>query len=742
MGLLGPSKEEEDALRQAAAAQQERQHGAGRSVMTNSISSSSGLSTATSDYESAVSHISTDAEDAASVGAQANDTTIGHSDDTQSISTLQNKTQAQDVAASTLGSPSNGGKEQGATTVATEQGNEGQQATSSNTQQAPGLFASSQQSANSGSDTESVTSEVSETSSIAKFEPDAAQEPVNLVHTLSRVRTVESLTDKRSIYGPPVQEFDPEITASEGFDLALQRTITRKSLLEGKPIPEEEEGVNPREMDWDSPDDKDNPKNWSNTKRWAITMITASICLEVTFGSSLYVCGLPSLMAEMGISQTLGLSGLTFYLLGLAFGPALSAPMSELFGRRIVYISSLPISMLFTMGVGLSSHIRSVLVLRFFAGFFASPAMAVAGGTIADIWEFENMGIAMAGFCLAPFMGPVLGPVIGGFVAENKGWKWTMWVNIMFAGGILGPVLLTPETYKPVILKKRAIKRGLKIAKPQGTLWDFIKIIFFITLMTPVKMLFVEPIVMVWSIYIAFVFSVLFGFFEAYPVIFRGVYGMSLGVSGLTFLGILVGFVLGTALYIYIDRFIWFKKNPDGTRGKRDEQGKLIVDPPETRLLLAKIGAVALPAALFWLGWSSKTSVHWICPVIAGVPFGFGLVLIFFCTMIYFSMSYPPLSLASALAANNLLRYVLASVFPLFTVQMYERLHIDWASSLFAFIAVGMLPVPWVIERWGPALRLRSQYGYAAMMKKQEEENEKLAAKMDQEEPSGSSFEA
>ncbi|ODV73886.1 MFS transporter [Cyberlindnera jadinii NRRL Y-1542] len=637
MGLLGPSKEEEDALRQAAAAQQERQHG---------------LSTATSDYESAVSHVSTDAEDAASVDAQANDTTIGHSDDTQSISTLQNKTQAQDVAAST------------------------------------------------------------------------------------------SLTDKRSIYGPPVQEFDPEITASEGFDLALQRTITRKSLLEGKPIPEEEEGVNPREMDWDSPDDKDNPKNWSNTKRWAITMITASICLEVTFGSSLYVCGLPSLMAEMGISQTLGLSGLTFYLLGLAFGPALSAPMSELFGRRIVYISSLPISMLFTMGVGLSSHIRSVLVLRFFAGFFASPAMAVAGGTIADIWEFENMGIAMAGFCLAPFMGPVLGPVIGGFVAENKGWKWTMWVNIMFAGGILGPVLLTPETYKPVILKKRAIKRGLKIAKPQGTLWDFIKIIFFITLMTPVKMLFVEPIVMVWSIYIAFVFSVLFGFFEAYPVIFRGVYGMSLGVSGLTFLGILVGFVLGTALYIYIDRFIWFKKNPDGTRGKRDEQGKLIVDPPETRLLLAKIGAVALPAALFWLGWSSKTSVHWICPVIAGVPFGFGLVLIFFCTMIYFSMSYPPLSLASALAANNLLRYVLASVFPLFTVQMYERLHIDWASSLFAFIAVGMLPVPWVIERWGPALRLRSQYGYAAMMKKQEEENEKLAAKMDQEEPSGSSFEA
>jgi multidrug resistance protein len=571
---------------------------------------------------------------------------------------------------------------------------------------------------------------------------EVAQEPIKLTRTLSRVRSIKSLNDKNSIYGPPVEEFDPKRTQSEEYELALQRTLSRKSILHGIPEqPETDGAVDPRTLDWDSPTDKDNPKNWSNIKKWSVTMITAAICLEVTFGSSLYVCGIPDLMVEMGISQELGLSGLTFYLLGLAFGPALSAPISELFGRRIVYVSSLPISMLFTMGVGLSSHIRSILVLRFFAGFFASPAMAVAGGTIADIWDFEMMGIAMAGFCLAPFMGPVLGPVIGGFVADKKGWKWTMWVNLMFAGLILVPVLVTPETYKPVILKARAKKRGIKLAKPAGTLWDFIKIIFFITLMTPVKMLFVEPIVMVFSIYIAFVFAVLFGFFEAFPIIFRGTYGMSLGVSGLTFLGIMVGFFFGVAVYIYYDRFVWFKKNPDGTRGNRDDNGNLIVDSPETRLVLAKIGAVALPAALFWLGWSSKRSVHWICPVIAGVPFGFGLLLIFFCVIIYFSMTYPPLSLASALAANNLLRYVLASVFPLFTVQMYQRLHIDWASSLFAFIALAMLPVPWIFEKWGPKLRMKSQYGYVSLMKKQQEENEQLADKLEQQEHSASSVE-
>jgi ABC-type transport system involved in cytochrome bd biosynthesis fused ATPase/permease subunit len=110
----------------------------------------------------------------------------------------------------------------------------------------------------------------------------------------------------------------------------------------------------------------------------------------------------------------------------------------------------------------------------------------------------------------------------------------------------------------------------------------------------------------------------------------------------------------------------------------------------------------------------------------AGVPFGFGLILIFFATISYFSMTYPPLSLASALAANNFLRYILASVFPLFITQMYSKLHIDWATTLFAFIALAMVPVPWIFEKWGPTLRQKSVYGFAAMFKKAQEENERL----------------
>nr|QFR37183.1 MFS transporter [Cyberlindnera americana] len=698
MGAFGATKEEEAALRAAQQSVDQVDTVIGSAPSHHSLVSSQMSST---DYESAYSQIPTDDESEIDVTAQSADLTE-QANDAASVETLR-----RDAAAAAADD-----------TVEDEE------------QQTP-----------LQEDIEPTVSSYNPIDTHEEIDDDVvAAEPLKLARTLSQAKSLHSFEDRNSIYGPAVISTNP--TQQDDFNLALQKTLSRKSMLSKKSIVTgdntEKEGINPAALDWDSPSDKDNPKNWPQWKRWSATMVTAGICLEVTFGSSLYVCGVPDLMVKLGVSQELAISGLSFYMLGLAFGPAVAAPISELFGRRVVYITSLPISMLLTMGVGLSTKIREILVLRFFAGFFASPAMAIAGGTIADIWEFEMMGLAMAGFCLAPFMGPVLGPVIGGFVAENKGWKWTMWVNLMFAGVILFPVLLTPETYKPVILHKRAKKRGVKLQKSEVSGVEFFKVMFTVTLMTPMKMLFTEPIVMVFSIYIAFIFAVLFGFFEAYPIIFRELYGMELGVSGLTFLGIMVGFMVGVVFYICMDRFVWFKKNADGSRGPRDEQGNLKFDPPESRLILAKVGAVVLPPSLFWLGWSSRLSVHWICPVIAGVPFGFGLILIFFCTMIYFSMSYPPLSLASALAANNLFRYIMASVFPLFTVQMYDRLGIDWASSLFAFIALALLPVPWIFEKWGPQLRMKSQYGYAAMIKKQAAETKALQEKV---ETSGSSVE-
>lgn len=529
---------------------------------------------------------------------------------------------------------------------------------------------------------------------------------------VNRRYTIERISSHRSVDEVATEEIIREASRNEHHD-------------------DETEGVLMSLLDWDGPDDVDNPHNWSKVKKWFITFTVAWVCLCVSLGSSLYVSGVEEIVLQFHISQELAISGLTFYLIGLALGPVLMAPLSEIIGRRWIYITTFPVSMLFTMGIGLSKNIRSILILRFFCGYVASPALSIAGGTITDIWGNSpaDMSIAVALFCVAPFLGPVIGPIIGGFAAEHKGWKWTMWVSLMFSGAVLPLILLCPETFKIIILRDRAIKRGIKVYK-QPLNFEYIKNLLFINSLKPLQMLVEEPIVLLLSLYIAFVFAVLFGFFEAFPIIFRGVYKMDLGVSGLPFIAVGIGLIGGVVFYVILDLTVVFKKNPDGTRGNFDEEGKIIWDPPESKLLVGKIGSVCLPIALFWMGWTGRTgSVHWMAPTAAGVPFGFGLILVFFSVVMYFSMSFPPINVASALAANNLLRYILASVFPLFTVQMYERLNIGWASSLFAFIALAMVPLPFVFGIWGPSFRSRSKFGYVAYFKKLAAEKAAAAAK-------------
>jgi hypothetical protein len=67
---------------------------------------------------------------------------------------------------------------------------------------------------------------------------------------------------------------------------------------------------------------------------------------------------------------------------------------------------------------------------------------------------------------------------------------------------------------------------------------EAINMLLTITIFRPIRMFMSKPIVLLYSIYNAFTFSVLFAFFEAYPFVFMGEYGFNIWQYGLTFLGI------------------------------------------------------------------------------------------------------------------------------------------------------------------------------------------------------------
>lgn len=128
-----------------------------------------------------------------------------------------------------------------------------------------------------------------------------------------------------------------------------------------------------------------------------------------TFGTSVYTPALADIMAEFNVSRTAALVGITVYTLGLGFGPIMSAPLSEKHGRKIVYLLSSPVFMVFTLGAGFSKSFASLIVCRFFAGLTGSPALAVGAGSNADLFPPHQRAKITAVFLMAPFMGPSLG---------------------------------------------------------------------------------------------------------------------------------------------------------------------------------------------------------------------------------------------------------------------------------------------------------------------------------------------
>jgi len=273
----------------------------------------------------------------------------------------------------------------------------------------------------------------------------------------------------------------------------------------------------------------------------------------------------------------------------------------------------MPIMILFTVGAAESKTIGSLLICRFLSAFFGAPAIAVGAGSVADIWDLQKGG-GIAGMCfvLMPFVGSSIAPLVGGFTVQDRGnWVWTMWVLIIVGGPAWISSFFMSETSEKIILKKRALHRGMA-PPPRLPPKEALKLLLLVTLLRPLHMLLFEPIVGWMSLYVAFVFGILFAFFDAFPYVFGNYYGFSIGQVGLTYLSIIIGFIFAAITFAIIDLTIYAK-----AKARVKEAGK--IPPPEERLYSCMVGSIMLPIALFWFAWSAAHQHHWILPVLAGI---------------------------------------------------------------------------------------------------------------------------
>ncbi|KAG1825807.1 major facilitator superfamily domain-containing protein [Suillus subaureus] len=456
--------------------------------------------------------------------------------------------------------------------------------------------------------------------------------------------------------------------------------------------------------------DSANPKNWSFAKKWYLTLAGGLLVLNATFSSSAPSALVPTFMEEFGISQEVGTLTVSLFVCGYCVGPLVWGPLSEQYGRRPIFIISFFIYMCFQIGCALSQNITSILIFRFLGGTFAAAPLANSGALISDIWDARGRGTALAVFTVAPFAGPGIGPVVSGYlILAGVSWHWLFWILTIFASpaGVcwLQIVFTIPETYSPVLLAKKAKEMRKRtgderyhaaIESQNMTLSQRVETI----LARPFKVLFREPMLIAITLYMSFVYGCIYLLFEAYPVVFTKGHNLDAGVSGLVFLPLPIGGFIAVATYILF-------LNPDYERKAQECAPNPV--PPEFRLRVAMISAPFFAISFFWFAWTSFPSISMWAPMMSGALLGWSICLIFLALFNYIIDAYLAIA-ASALAASTVVRSLFGAGFPLFATQMYDRLGPEWASTLLGFIALIMMPIPFVLSRYGPILRFKSKY--------------------------------
>ncbi|KAH8124981.1 hypothetical protein FP744_10004927 [Trichoderma asperellum] len=518
---------------------------------------------------------------------------------------------------------------------------------------------------------------------------------------LSRDDTISSDVEQDAIAVERVE------TINRQHDLLpSQEALSPLSMGAGKLYPPELSDKESYIVEFDGPSDPTHPQNWSMKRKWGIVLIIASTTFITTFGSGIFSPAISTMSEKFHIAPEVATLGVTLYVLGFSAGPLLWGPLSEVKGRRLPLVIAAFGTAIFQFAVAVSKDVQSIMINRFFAGFFGTAPLAVGGGVFVDLFDNKTRGVAVTWFTICVFIGPMCAPFIGGFiVTSHLGWRWTQYLTgILASAAAVLNLIFVQETSAPLILAKKAAKlRRLtknyaihaKQEEAEVNLGEMVERYF----MRPFRMLVIEPIVLLMSLYSAFIYGLLYLFLTAYPQIFQGVYGMRPGISGLPELGAVLGCI--------ITGIIMTLRAPNYTR-------KLVANNnmpvPEWRMPEAMVGAVLFAGGMFWLGWSGyRKEIHWIVPTIGGFVTGLGISMVFLQAFNYIIDAYLMIA-ASALAANTFLRSAFGAIFPLFATYMFKGLGIQWAMTLLGCVAVVLAPVPVIFYFKGAQIRKNSKY--------------------------------
>ncbi|KAJ3491609.1 hypothetical protein NLG97_g5564 [Lecanicillium saksenae] len=417
-----------------------------------------------------------------------------------------------------------------------------------------------------------------------------------------------------------------------------------------------------------------------------VILVDCLYTFAVYGGSAIYVPAELQVMVEFHVGPTASELGLALYVLGYGIGPLFWSPMSELakFGRNVPYISTFFVFVILCIPTSLVTNFAGFLVLRFLLGFFGSPCLANGGASMQDLYSWTHLPLGLTGWVAAAYCGPALGPLLSSYALTVEDWRWSMWEVLWMSGPIFAVMcFFLPETSEANILLRRA-QRLRKLTgntkllsrsevRERGLTFGSV---FFDAVIKPIEIMIKDPAVLFTNIYTSLVYGIYYSFFEVFPLVYPPIYGFTAGLTGTTFVCIIVGCLMGVVIYVSYQVFYLIPAiERDGLQVQ------------EHRLVPALFAVFGTTMSLFLFAWTARSSVHWIVGVIGIALYAGSSFIVFQAISVYIPLSYPQYS-ASLFAGNDFSRSTFAFASVLFSRTMYLKLGIAKGVSLLGGLSI------------------------------------------------------
>ncbi|KAF4963156.1 hypothetical protein FSARC_8809 [Fusarium sarcochroum] len=430
------------------------------------------------------------------------------------------------------------------------------------------------------------------------------------------------------------------------------------------------------------------PTKLSKLRKAHILLTGFCCCFNSSLGTSIPSGASAAISKHFNVHSKSQLTLLnSLNMAGFVLGPLFFGPLSEYIGRRPVIMASFIGYIVFTLACSLAPSYPALLAFRLLTGINAAAPVTVASGLFADILgDPSQRGVAIALYMAVNTIGALCGPLVSGFTSQIS-WRWAFWAASLIAAPTLPLVLFLPETFAPVLAIKEA-QRQAKYGEQscQTTAINLKPFNARKIFLRPVTLMAREPKLLFSSLYLTLAYGTIYLFFQAYPIIFQDFYGLSPGIAGLAYLPIALGAVFALGGFCLYTR--WYDRSAKTSKPWAQRE-------TYRRLPLACLASPCMVISLFWLGWTSQTSVSPVIPALGGFLFGVGFQLIFMSMLNYITDAFCQFA-ASAHAGAGCLRSLGAIFVPLAASPMYAQLGIHWAPSVLGFLALAMGMIPFI----------------------------------------------